>query len=172
MDSLILIRPSEALIPEIEDFRNEHIQAGEKHIHGSAGLMHYDQIDEWIEYEKRLRRDVPEGLVPADTYFLYDTRRSRILGTTQIRHYLNEGLTIRGGHIGYGLRPSERGKGFGKKMLALALKKAKELGLNKVLVTCDKDNIASAKTIIANGGVLENELVYEGVPIQRYWIQL
>ena len=95
----------------------------------------------------------------------------KIVGTIAIRNYLNDSLMKSGGHIGYGIRPSERRKGYGAKMLALALKKCREFGVEKALVTCDKDNIASAKTAMKNGGILENELVEEnGNIVQRYWI--
>lgn len=73
-----------------------------------------------------------------------------------------------GGHIGYGIRPSERGKGYGKQQLALALLEAKKLALSPVLITCDMDNAASRAVILANGGVLED--VRAGK--ERYWIEL
>ena len=85
---------------------------------------------------------------------------------------MNDSLLISGGHIGDGIRPSERNKGYGTKMIALALEKCKQMNITKVLMVCDKDNIASSKTIIKNGGILENELNDEGVIIQRYWINL
>lgn len=96
----------------------------------------------------------------------------RIYGALHLRHTLNDDLLRTGGHIGYGIRPSERRKGYATKMLSLALPIAKSLGLNKVLVTCNMDNYASAKTIINNGGVLENEVQDGDETIQRYWISL
>lgn len=89
-----------------------------------------------------------------------------------IRHRLNDYLKNFGGHIGYSIRKSERQKGYATEMLALALKECEKLNLSKVLITCDKENVASAKTMINNGAVLENE-VSEGNRItQRYWITL
>ena len=106
-------------------------------------------------------------------FFLYDEERDRFLGAVNIRHYLNDELLQSGGHIGDGIRPSERRKGYGTKMVGLALLECKKLGIKKVLMTCDKDNIASAGTIIKNGGVLENEFLNEDGEIeQRYWITL
>ena len=85
----------------------------------------------------------------------------------------NEYLLLHGGHIGDGIRPSERGKGFATRMIALALEKCVELGLERVLMVCDQDNPASARTIVKNGGVLENEVMdEEGRWEQRYWIEL
>ena len=95
-----------------------------------------------------------------------------MVGAVNIRHRLNETLLRNGGHIGDGVRPSERKKGIATKMIALALEKCKELGIKKVIMVCDKDNIGSAKSIINNGGVLENEIEADGVINQRYWIDI
>lgn len=96
--------------------------------------------------------------------------RKLFVGAVNIRHYLNEGLRRTGGHIGDGIRPGERRKGYATAMLALALKECKKLGIDRVLVCCDKDNIGSAKAIVKNGGVLENEVEEDGHVVQRYWI--
>ena len=114
-----------------------------------------------------------DGLVPDSTFFLLDDEKNRLLGAVNIRHYLNEGLLKSGGHIGDGIRPSERRKGYATKMIGLALCECKKLGIDKVLICCDKDNIGSAKSIMNNGGVLENEIVTDdGEVVQRYWISL
>ncbi len=91
-----------------------------------------------------------------------------------LRHYLNDYLEQFGGHIGYSVRKSERQKGYATEMLSLALGEAKKLGLSRVLVTCDRENTGSAKTILNNGGVLENEVFdpNDGTVTQRYWIEL
>ena len=89
-----------------------------------------------------------------------------------IRHKLNEKLLLNGGHIGDGIRPSERGKGYGTRMIALALEKCRELGIDRVLMVCDRNNAASARTIVKNGGVMENEIEVDGVVEQRYWIDI
>ena len=113
------------------------------------------------------------GRVPDSVFFLLDTKRNIFLGAVNIRHYLNEGLLKSGGHIGDGIRPSERRKGYGTIMVRLALEECRKLGIDKVLMICDKDNEASRKTITSNGGVLENEaLEDDGTPILRYWITL
>ena len=100
-----------------------------------------------------------------------DLDRDIFVGAVNIRHYLTEELLLNGGHIGDGIRPSERRKGYATAMIALALREAKKLGITGVLMVCDKDNIASAKSIINNGGVLENEIVLNGITEQRYWIE-
>lgn len=110
--------------------------------------------------------------VPDSVFFCLDVDRNILLGAVNIRHYLNEGLLKTGGHIGDGIRPSERRKGYGTAMISLALDECKKLGIEKVLITCRKDNIASKKSIIKNGGVLENEVLEDGHLMERYWIDL
>lgn len=112
------------------------------------------------------------GLVPDSTFFCLDEERNIIVGAVNIRHYLNEYLLAHGGHIGDGIRPSERRKGYATQMVGLALEECKRLGIKKVLMVCDKDNIGSAKSIIKNGGILENEQKEDGKVEQRYWINL
>jgi predicted acetyltransferase len=97
---------------------------------------------------------------------------NHILGVVHIRHRLNEYLLFRGGHIGYAIRPSERRKGYATKLLSLALMVCKTMHIEKVLVTCAKNNIGSAKTIIKNGGILYSEGIDNGELFQRYWIDL
>ena len=110
--------------------------------------------------------------MPDSTYFCFDTEKNIFVGAVNIRHYLNDKLLFSGGHIGDGIRPSERGKGLGTKMIALALDECRKLGIRDVLMCCDKGNIASARTIEKNGGVLENEVSEDGVPVLRYWIKV
>ena len=131
----------------------------------------YHDFDYYLEnLELKEPRD---GLVPDSTFFLLDDERNILLGAVNIRHYLNDYLLLHGGHIGDGVRPSERRKGYATKMIGLALLECKKLGIDKVLIVCDKDNIGSRKSIINNGGVLENEIVgKDGRIEQRYWITL
>lgn len=111
--------------------------------------------------------------VPATTYFLIEDSEEQIIGAVNIRHTLNEDLLLRGGHIGYGVRPSKRRIGYGTEQLRLALVKCREMGLKKVLITCDKDNTGSSHIIMNNGGKLENEIIENnGNIVQRYWIDL
>ena len=98
--------------------------------------------------------------------------RDIIVGAVNIRHYLNETLLKTWGNIGYGIRPDERRKGSATRALHMALDKCRKLGLEKVLLGCYKDNKGSAEVIINNGGFLENEMDYEGMAVQRYWIML
>lgn len=93
------------------------------------------------------------------------------MGAVNIRHRLNEKLLNSGGHIGYGIRPSERRMGYASVLLALTLEITRDMGLNKVLLVCDKGNLASEKTILKNGGQFESEYVEEnGNVVRRFWI--
>lgn len=118
------------------------------------------------------KEETANGWVPDTTLFCLDKDRNIFVGAVNIRHYLNDELLKAGGHIGGGIRPSERRKGYATAMIALALEECKKLGISRVLMCCGKDNIASAKSIIRNGGVLENEVEEEGHIEQRYWIRL
>ena len=118
------------------------------------------------------KEETKDGWDPDTTLFCLDRDRNIFVGAVNIRHYLNDKLLKTGGHIGDGVRPGERKKGYGTAIIGLALEECKKLGINKVLICCDKTNIGSAKTIINNGGVLENEVEEDGRIEQRYWIQL
>ncbi len=111
--------------------------------------------------------------MPDSVFFLLDEERDRLLGAVDIRHNLNEKLLREGGHIGDGIRPTERRKGYATEMVRLALEECRKLGIERVLMVCRKDNVGSAKSILRNGGVLENEFMdSEGFVEQRYWITL
>ncbi|KJD40927.1 GCN5 family acetyltransferase [Paenibacillus polymyxa] len=116
--------------------------------------------------------DLSEGWVKSSTYWLVDAD-DQVVGAVNIRHDLNEHLLNAGGHIGYGIRPSARGNRYAVTMLALALGKAKELGISKALVVCDSDNISSKRTILRNGGIPDKDYIEEdGNRVNRFWIKL
>lgn len=175
MTDLNLIFPSKEYEKKAFDYIQEFLEY-KSEINGTGGLHRYDNYDEWlIKLEEDLDiPNIPEGRVPANTYFFVRTSDNRIVGMINIRHKLNEFLLKEGGHIGYSIRPAERNKGYATLMLKLALERCKELNLDRVLVTCDKSNLASAKVIRNNNGILENEFYSEifSEVIQRYWIKL
>ena len=128
-------------------------------------------FDYYLEHLEN--KSTTDGWVPDSVFFLLDDERNRLLGAVNIRHYLTDALLKDGGHIGDGIRPSERRKGYATKMIHLALEECRKLGIDRVLMVCNKDNIGSARSIIRNGGVLENEITgSDGSILQRYWIQL
>ena len=110
--------------------------------------------------------------VRESVYFLIN-EKDRLLGAVTIRHSLTERMFNTEGHIGAGIRPSERRNGYATKILELALDKMRALGISKALVTCNEDNIGSEKAIITNGGVRDNDfLESHGNIVKRYWIML
>lgn len=116
--------------------------------------------------------NLPESWVPDSTYWLV-TDNNRIVGAVNIRHSLTEHLFNAGGHIGYGIRPSERRKGYATKLLELSLEKTKKLNITRALVVCDEVNTASEKTILHNGGVRDDDFIEEdGNVVRRFWIEL
>ena len=150
------------------DMMDEWTATGESIIPMAIGKCDYRNYD---TYAESLEVKEDDGkYVPDSTFFLLDTERNIFLGAVNIRHYLSERLFQSGGHIGVGIRPSERNKGYGTKIVELALLECDKLNINKILMCCNKTNIVSAKTIISNGGVLENEIDCNGTIIQRYWI--
>lgn len=167
---LKLIKATKEYQNQIIDMLEEWNAADEKIIPYTIRRLDYHDFE---YYCRNLEiKDSSNGLVPDSTFFCLDEERNIIVGAVNIRHYLNESLLLDGGHIGDGVRPSERRKGIATKMIHLALEECKKLGIQKVLMVCDKDNIGSAKSIIYNGGVLENEIMVDGIVEQRYWIEL
>mgnify|MGYP000499726793 FL=1 len=173
MEKIILVKPNLSYADEIIKYKEESL-AESPIINGSAGLDRFSSIEIWFEeLKKRSCEDtVPEGLVPSSTYLGVREKDNYIVGMIDIRHYLNEYLTEAGGHIGYGVRKTERNKGYAKQMLKLALEKCKELKIKKVLITCDEDNIASEKVILSANAKLEDIRNVDGENKKRFWIDL
>ena len=173
MDKIILVKPDLSYADEIIKYKEESLEESPI-INGSAGLDRFSSIEIWFEeLKKRSCEDtVPKGLVPSSTYLGVREKDNYIVGMIDIRHYLNEYLTQVGGHIGYGVRKTERNKGYAKQMLKLALEKCKELKIKKVLITCDEDNIASEKVILSANAKLEDIRNVDGENKKRFWIDL
>jgi len=172
--SLKLVKGSNEYKTQIIDMLEEWIDYNSKNeTNRSPWAIFKNSYDNFDYYLNHLETSEPkDGLVPDSTFFCLDEERNIMVGAVNIRHYLNEHLLAHGGHIGDGIRPSERRKGYATQMIKLALEECKKLGIQKVLMVCDKENIGSAKSIIKNGGVLENELLENGKIEQRYWIEL
>ncbi|WP_232696109.1 GNAT family N-acetyltransferase [Brevibacillus daliensis] len=170
---VFLIEPTAKLKEEYLQFYNEWVESGESIVPATVDRDPQDfdhLLKEW--QAEKIAENLPEGWVPASTYWLVTKERS-IVGAVNIRHGLTEKLSQSGGHIGYGVRPSARRKGYASKMLALALEKASELGLDQVLVVCDEINTASWKTILKNGGIEDSDYFeVNGNVVKRFWIEV
>lgn len=170
-----LKRKEEALeyLQEFVDYNSE--------INGTGGLnscLKGNTYEEWIENDVLKSKDKEYvellGRVPGSTYFMIRESDDKIVGMFNLRHYLNDYLKKFGGHIGYGIRPSERRKGYAKIQLYFALLEAQKLGIDKVMVDCVNTNIGSEKTIQALGGVFDCEVVEESHnrTLRNYWINV
>lgn len=142
---------------------------------GNLGMVLTDSYEKWLEQNELDKHieDVKPEWSNATNYVLID-ELGHVYGSCSLRHHLKGNLLNIGGNIGYGIRPSERGKGFGTLQLRLILEKAKKLGLDKVLLTCRENNIGSKKTIEKCLGVMDTpvESRTPGVMELRYWIDI
>lgn len=174
-DILTLVKPSKCLKEDIMNYRREHLDCGESSIYGCAGLIYYTNFEEWLcETNSIVSKKLTREGVNATTLLSIRKSDYKLIGSIQLRHSLTNELEQYGGQIGYGIRPNERGKGYATKQLALMLDFARTMKINKVMIMCEKNNIASARTILHNGGALEQECYYSctGQIIQTYWIYL
>lgn len=163
------------LILPNQKYLQDFVKAGQEYKNSNVFYYKgfYDDADTFLKKCElyRLGKNLKENRVPQTTYWLIDN--DEMIGQINIRHFLNEQLEKHGGHIGYGIRIPFQKQGYGTKILSLGLEKAKKMGIKKVLITCNENNIASSRVIEKNGGVLENKIKLEdNVTYKRYWISL
>ena len=164
--------PQEKYLPSYAKAYAEDVAVNEGEL---QMLIHPDVAISRSESERR-GEGLPAGYVPATTLWLVDDEK--FIGRVNIRHHLTDSLLRYGGHIGYMIRPSEQGKGYGRLQLAMALDYCRaHFDFDRVLVTCDDTNVRSARVIEANGGVLQDKVENAVGPgktalTRRYWIEL
>ena len=165
---IIFKEPKDVTFEQILDYKEEFVLNNEI-IQGAANMTALS-IPEWVQFAENIKykESVIPGFVTAHTFFALDN--DKIIGIINARHKLNNYLLNFGGHIGYSVRKSQRRKGYAKAMLSYTSDFLFSLGLEKILITCDKKNIASKRTIESCGGILENEIIEETRTTLRYWI--
>lgn len=162
---------------QVIEYVEEHFKY-KAEIAGCSGLDEgYKNYEEWLLMMKELSSEntCPKDKCPGIQYFLIRQSDDKLIGMINLRWNLNEWMLKNGGHIGYGIRPTERRKGYNKINLYLCLLEAQKLGLEKVLLTASDKNPGSIKTIQALGGILENKITTyndETTLIGRYWIDV
>ena len=157
MERFYLEKPSLERKEEAMEYIDEFKKSKSK-INGTGGLDGTKAYEEWLEEALKCEEKEyaeSKGIVPATTYFTIRESDNKIIGMINIRHYLNEYLANFGGHIGYGIRPTERRKGYAKIQLYMALKETNKMDLDKVMISCEVTNIGSEKTMLSLGGILE-----------------
>jgi len=167
-----LLKASKELLERIKLYKEDFFNHNETTINGSSGLHRATDYDKWLDTTITKETKLINNRVLATTFFLYRPDDDKIIGSCQLRHSLTEELKQHGGHIGYSISPSERGKGYAKIQLLLVLEEARKMNISELLLTCDETNVGSYKTIESCGGVLLDHNVYEGMKQKRYSIIL
>ena len=131
----------------------QEIAANDNGFYNKVYGMSYEQFQEWLEREYAVDKgDLGYWMVPQTSYWLYDNEKP--IGYGRMRHYLNDNLAKTSGHIGYAIRYTERGKGYGTKLLSLLLNECRMIRIKEVQIGANSDNIASNRIIVKNGGIL------------------
>ncbi len=162
----VLVKPTAAYTEQIKAYKEEFAECLDW-LHGARDLRYSKDPEEWFRYIAEHEENY--------TQFLYvRTADSKIVGMIGIQHRPYRPEETGGGHIGYCVCPSERKKGYATQMLHDVLPYCKSIGLNRVLLTAGDENEGSVRTILANGGVLENyvKTPRHDVPVGRYWIEI
>ncbi len=173
---LKLVKPTMEYKEQVMNCKKIFLENNEE-FSGCSGLEECETYEEWLDFDNRHLRKYGKEYSPSTVYLAIRNYDDKLVGIIDCRLRLSNFLLKYGGNIGYSILPNERRKGYAKEMLRLALEYYKKLGFHRVLITCDKNNVGSYKTIKSNGGILENEVMDDvnisksGI-VQRYWISL
>lgn len=175
-DVIRLMEPAEEYAAEIWDFRQENLDSTDEDAFAGCGnLADCQNPQEWIDTVRRgaSPETCPGDRVPSNIYIAVRENDGKIVGVTDLRHHIDHPiLGTWGGHMGYYVRRSERCKGYATEMLRQNLEKARERGIPRVMVTCNRGNVASEKVILKCGGVFEKEVPVDDHFVRRFWIEL
>ena len=172
MDKLKLILPREKYFEKILQYKLDMINA-ESSMDG-CGNLRKESVEDWLKKCEEWKDviNLPEGYVSCTQFLCIREQDDSLVGMLSLRHKYTEFLINFGGLIGYSVAVNERNKGYCKEILRLGLIKAKEIGINKVIITCLSDNVASRKCIEANDGIFEDAREHDGKIINRYYIDI
>ena len=174
-DLLLLRKVRLSDLDAVKEYRAEFLAQGDS-MDGCSNLRRFENMNDWFDWICKAGNPstCPPNWVPDTQFISIRQCDGRLVGMLDVRHELNEACRNLFGNIGYSIRSSERGKGYATEQLRLAKEICKSLNMEKILISCHKENLASAKTILRNGGLLENEVVdhRNGEVLQRYWITL
>lgn len=179
MERLYLEIPTIDRKKDALEYLQEHVDYGSD-LNGTGGLkdclkgLTYEAwLDDVIKCQEKSYAEAKK-IVPSTTYFTIRESDNKIVGMVNFRHYLNDYLKNFGGHIGYGVRPTERRKGYAKIQLYLTLLEAQKMGIDRVMADCVNTNEGSEKTIQALGGIFDRAVYEENkqVTLNNYWIDV
>lgn len=176
MEEMYLVKPDLSMEKEIDLFRKEFLDFKEEKMPGCSDLEKFSSVSEWIKHTRNIssQSTLPEGSVLSDQYVYFRKNDSKIVGMIVFRKIKEGDYLDLMGNIGYSVRPSERRKGYAKRMLEDILPKCRELNFENICIICNKNNEGSKRVIKSCGGKLEKKLYYKSHSIceERYVIDL
>ena len=174
---LQLIKPSKQYYKQYKEMMDEWNMEGSRIAPWPLHLKYHTEeyFKEMLDRVEEVEKGENLGeYASSSTYWLYEDETDRLLGASNLRHYLTEDGLKLWGHIGYGIRPSERKKGYATELLKMTMKEAKKYNIDNVLLGAYTGNIGSWKVMEKCGGKFEKIVIEDetGLPIKRYWIEI